>query len=123
MKPRLYLIAALLAVIVSSSGCLYRADILQGNRISSEVIDQLEIGMTQRQVEFLLGEPAIVDLYRPDIWHYILYVKSGEDDSVQKRSLRLQFENDLLIEIKGDRNLKLDSWISAVSFAATLFHL
>lgn len=109
MKPRLYFIATLLAVIVSSSGCLYRVDIHQGNRIGGEVIDQLEIGMTRRQVEFLLGEPALVDIYHPDTWHYILYVKSGEDGSVQKRSLSLKFDDDLLTEIKGDRDLKLDS--------------
>lgn len=65
--------------------------------------------MTRRQVEFLLGEPAIVDIYHPDTWHYILYVKSGEDDSVQKRVMSLQFVNELLTEIKGDRDLKLDS--------------
>lgn len=109
MKPRLLLFSALLAAIISSSGCLYRVDIHQGNRIDSTVIDQLAVGMTRRQVEFLLGEPAIVDIYHPDTWHYILYVKSGEDDSVQKRVMSLQFVNELLTEIKGDRDLKLDS--------------
>ncbi len=109
MKPRLLLFSALLAIIVTSSGCLYRVDIHQGNRIDYAVIDQLAIGMTRRQVEFLLGEPAIVDIYHPDTWHYVLYYKSGEDDSVQKRIMSLQFDNELLTEIKGDRDLKLDS--------------
>lgn len=109
MKSRLFLIATLLTAIVSSSGCIYRVDIHQGNRIGSEVIEQLELGMTRRQVQFLLGEPAIVDIYQPDIWHYVLYFKSGEDDSVQKRIMSLQFDKDLLTEIKGDSDLKLDS--------------
>ncbi len=109
MKPRLLLFSALLAAIVSSSGCLYRVDIQQGNRIGSEVINQLAIGMTRRQVEFLLGEPAIVDIYHPDTWHYVLYFKSGEDDSVQKSVMTLQFVDELLTEIEGDRDLKLDS--------------
>ncbi len=109
MKIRLYLIAALLVIIVSSSGCLYRIDIYQGNRINSAVISQLELGMTQRQVKFLLGEPAVVDIYHPDTWHYILYVKSGEDDSVHKRIMSLQFKNELLTEINGDRNLDLET--------------
>lgn len=96
-------------MIVSSTGCLYRMDIQQGNRIDQLAIAQLEPGMTKRQVEFLLGEPSIIDLYRPDIWHYVLYFKSGEDDSEQKRVLSLKFENDLLAEIKGDRSLTIDS--------------
>ena len=109
MKPRLFFIAVLLTAIVSSSGCIYRVDIHQGNRIDSEVIEQLELGMTRRQVQFLLGEPAIVDIYQPDIWHYVLYFKSGEDDRVQKSIMSLQFEEDLLTEIRGDRELKLNS--------------
>ncbi len=109
MKPRLLLFSVLLAAIVSFPGCLYRIDIVQGNRIGSEVIDQLVIGMTRRQVEFLLGEPAIVDIYYPDTWYYVLYVKSGDDLSVQKRVMSLQFVDELLTEINGDRDLKLDS--------------
>ena len=85
-------------------------DINQGNRIDSEVIGQLELGMTRRQVEFLLGEPSIVNMYRPDIWHYVMYHKSGEDDNEQKRVLKLKFEDDLLTEIDGDRNLLVDSY-------------
>ncbi|MCP4433485.1 MAG: outer membrane protein assembly factor BamE [Gammaproteobacteria bacterium] len=109
MKSRLIIIFALLGMIVSFTGCLYRVDIHQGNRIDNKVIEQLELGMTRRQVEFLLGEPSVVDLYRPDVWHYVMYYKSGEDDSEQKRVLRLKFDNDLLSEINGDRNLVLDS--------------
>lgn len=109
MKSHIVLILALLVAIITSQGCLYRVDIHQGNRINSQAIEQLELGMTQKQVEFLLGEPSIVDIYRPDIWHYVMYFKSGEDDSEQKRVLSLTFENDLLAEIKGDRELILDS--------------
>ncbi|MDH5352987.1 MAG: outer membrane protein assembly factor BamE [Gammaproteobacteria bacterium] len=80
-------------------------DILQGNRISAETIDQLELSMSRRQVEFLLGKPAIVDLYHPDTWYYVYYVRSGDDFSKTRKSMKLQFENDLLTEITGDRDL------------------
>ena len=80
-------------------------DIEQGNRIDSEVISQLELGMSRRQVEFLLGEPSVIDLYRPDIWHYIYFVRLGEDLSEEKRTMTLRFENDLLANIEGDRDL------------------
>ena len=80
-------------------------DIEQGNRINGEVISQLELGMSRRQVEFLLGEPSVIDLYRPDIWYYIYFVRLGEDLSEEKRTMTLRFENDLLDNIEGDRDL------------------
>ncbi|MFZ9038036.1 MAG: outer membrane protein assembly factor BamE [Gammaproteobacteria bacterium] len=43
-------------------------DIPQGNRIDPALAEQLEIGMSRSQVEFLLGTPAIVDAYHPDQW-------------------------------------------------------
>lgn len=109
MKSRIIIFIALATIIISLTGCLYRMDILQGNRIDQQAIGQLELGMTKRQVEFLLGEPSIVDFHRPEFWHYVMYYKSGEDDSEQKRVLSLKFENDRLSEIKGDQSLVLES--------------
>lgn len=106
-RPLRYLVI-LLAVMMPFSACLYRADIRQGNDLDNEAISQLKLGMNQRQVQFLLGEPAIVDLYHANTWHYVLYIKSGEDGRVQKRIMRLQFNNDQLTEISGDLNFELD---------------
>ncbi len=108
MKTRSFIVLILLAGIVTFSGCLYRMDIEQGNRINAEVIDQLELGMSRRQVEFLLGEPAIVDLYHPDTWHYVYYIRLGDDYSVEKSLMSLEFEDDLLARITGDRNLNAE---------------
>lgn len=88
-------------LIVTFSGCVYRMDVPQGNRIAADVIGQLEIGMSRNQVEFLLGSPAVVDPYRPDQWHYIYYLKAGEDSTVDQRHMTLTFTNDLLSAIDG----------------------
>ncbi|MCP4494020.1 MAG: outer membrane protein assembly factor BamE [Gammaproteobacteria bacterium] len=109
MKLRLSIIVTLVAAIVTSSGCLYRMDILQGNRINAEVIDQLKLGMSRRQVEFLLGKPAIVDIYHPGTWHYVYFLRSGDDLSEHKRLMSLKFENDLLKDIKGDTDFATKS--------------
>ena len=101
-------IPALLAigcVIVALSGCVYRMDIPQGNRIEPELVDQLKVGMSKNQVEFLLGTPAVVDLWRPDIWHYIVFYKTGSDGSIFQRRLTLTFDNNLLTDIEGSLNL------------------
>ena len=92
-----------LTLAVTLSGCVYRMDVPQGNRIEPEVIEQLKIGMSRRQVEFLMGAPAVVDLYRPDQWHYIYYLKTGDDGVIEQRRMTLTFTEDLLSAIEGDR--------------------
>ena len=89
---------------IALSACVYRMDIAQGNRIDASLINQLEIGMSQEQVEFLLGTPAIVDLYQPDQWHYVYYFKKGEDGSIEKRFMKLNFIGGLLATIDGGLN-------------------
>ncbi len=101
MKSRWFLILTLIAAIISLPACIYRIDIPQGNRISDEKIAQLEVGMSKRQVVFLLGEPAIRDIYHPDTWHYVYYLKSGEDGSIQKSVMILRFDGELLTLIEG----------------------
>ena len=91
-------------VIVASSGCVYRMDIPQGNRIDATLLQQLEIGMSRSQVEFLLGTPAVVDLYKPDKWHYVYYLKTGDDGEIEKKRMTLTFTNELLSEIDGSLN-------------------
>jgi len=79
-------------------------DIPQGNRIDPVLVEQLEIGMSRSQVRFLLGTPAIVDLYHPDQWHYVYYLKTGDDGSHEKRVMTLTFSGDLLSVIEGSFN-------------------
>jgi outer membrane protein assembly factor BamE len=90
--------------ILTLSACVYRMDIPQGNQIDAGVVEQLELGMSRNQVAFLLGTPAVVDLFQPDLWHYVYYKKSGEDGSIEKYDMRLTFNNDLLSAIDGEFN-------------------
>lgn len=101
MKIRQFSIIALVIAIVTLSACVYRQDILQGNRIDDKALQRLTIGMSKTQVEFLLGAPAIVDLYHPDAWHYIYFVKTGDDNSIDKRVMTLYFDQGLLTSIEG----------------------
>ena len=100
LLPIRTLIASLCAIIALSA-CVYRMDIEQGNRIETAQLEQLEIGMSKSQVEFLLGTAAVVDLYKPDLWHYVYYFKQGTSQ-IESRVLTLVFENGLLAQIDGD---------------------
>jgi outer membrane protein assembly factor BamE len=101
MNQRLIIIFALLTLIVTSSACVYRIDIPQGNRIDAETVEQLKTGMSMRQVEFLLGTPAIEDPYHADQWHYVYYMKRGETGDIDKRVMTLHFTDGVLAEIEG----------------------
>ena len=102
MKQQLSRKIFLLAAIVALSACVYRMDVPQGNRINTDTVGQLEIGMSRNQVEFLLGSPAIVGPYQPDQWHYVYYFKNGETSKVEKSVMTLTFTGDLLQSIEGD---------------------
>jgi outer membrane protein assembly factor BamE len=101
MKLRQLFIYAFLTSIVTLSACVYRQDILQGNRINDEKLVQLEVGMTKVQVGFLLGTPALIDSHHPDDWHYIHYIKVGDSGDIDKRVMTLRFDKNLLKSIEG----------------------
>jgi len=86
-------------------GCVYRANIAQGNLIKQEDLDQVEIGMTRNQIRFLLGTPMIGDPFHTDRWDYVYYLKIGRKDAVFKRWVSVFFEDDRVSEIRKDQEL------------------
>lgn len=94
-----YLFAFL--IIVTSHACVYRMDIPQGNRIEADKLQQLEIGMTRKQVEFLLGKPAISDPYHSNEAYYIYYLYKGDSEQAEEKTMVLTYENDTLVKIDG----------------------
>ena len=81
------------------SGCEpHRIDIQQGNAVKPEMAEKLKIGMTRKQVVFLLGTPSLSDPFHQDRWDYIYYLKPGNRD-VKYSRLTLYFENDKLVKI------------------------
>ena len=104
MKPSFRFIRLLLYLgTLVLAGCIYRMDIPQGNRIDPATVEQLELGMTRNQVRFLLGTPAVLDPMRPDEWHYIYYMKTG-NNKAERRNMMLSFTGDSLTRIEGSLN-------------------
>jgi outer membrane protein assembly factor BamE len=88
-----------------SSGCVYRANIAQGNLVKEEDLEQVEVGMTKNQVRFLLGTPMIDDPFNSQRWDYVYYLKIGRRDATFKRWVSIFFENELVSEIRNDQEL------------------
>ena len=90
------------------SACVYQAPISQGNLLKQEDIDQVELGMTRSQVRFLLGTPMIDDPFHADQWDYVYYLKLGRRDAAFKRWISVEFDGDLVSEIRKDQELNPD---------------
>ena len=102
---RFLIIAIILASLAVSSGCVYRLSIAQGNLIEQEDLDQVEVGMTRNQVRFLLGTPMIDDPFHKDRWDYVYFLKIGREDATFKRWVSVEFEDNVVSEIRKDQEL------------------
>jgi outer membrane protein assembly factor BamE (lipoprotein component of BamABCDE complex) len=87
---------------------VYKIAIAQGNIITQEMIDQLEPGMTRRQVIFVMGSPLVRDPYSQDRWDYVFNYQPGGGVRGQER-MTLFFENEQLVSMNGDFEPGLES--------------
>ena len=80
---------------------VYRIDVEQGNIVTQEMADQLQPGMSRRQVRYILGTPLIEDSFNDNRWDYS-YVKRNGRDVLEESRLIVIFEEDSLVEVRGD---------------------
>ncbi|WP_106475808.1 outer membrane protein assembly factor BamE [Phytohalomonas tamaricis] len=90
------------------SGCslfsVYKRDLPQGNLIKPEMVQQLQLGMTREQVQYVMGSPLLEDPFNTNQWDYVYRMKTAEDDIVEKR-VTLTFDDSRLAEIHSSDNL------------------
>jgi len=106
---RTLLVSLLCALALTSlTGCgfvgfpgVYRINVEQGNIIDQEKVDKLKIGMSRRQVRFILGTPLVEDSFNPDRWDYTHTIRNGKNSILDQR-LTVFFEGDKLARIEGD---------------------
>ena len=88
-----------LSAAVMLSGCVYKVDIQQGNDITEEMVAQLEVGMTKREVTRILGLPLITDPFHKDRWDYYYSLRNGKSGETIQHIASLKFDGDRLSEI------------------------
>ena len=95
----------LLFIGVIIAGCsipkTYEVVISQGNLVDQEMMDKLEVGMTESQVKFVMGSPLISDTFYPNRWDYFTSVTQGTKTYTEQR-ISLYFENDKLARWEGE---------------------
>lgn len=104
MRKSILLVLTLFCLTVAS-GCVYRANISQGNLIKQEDLDQVQVSMTKNQVRFLLGTPMISDPFSRNRWDYVYYINIGRDAATRKRWVSVYFEDEIVSEIRPDQEL------------------
>ena len=92
----------LAAVLLLYSACVYRIDIQQGNLLEESLIEQVEVGMTRSQVQFLLGTPMVSDSFHRNRWDYTYYLKRGRSRDVERRWFIVFFQEDTVVRMDRD---------------------
>lgn len=101
--PQSIRLALLGCVVAIATGCglIYKTDINQGNLLDERTVEQLEIGMTKRQVQVLMGTPSIQSPFHQSRWDYTASI-SRRGGAPEIRTLTLTFDGDRLASIDGD---------------------
>ncbi len=84
--------SAVLMLILS--GCAlrpYQNPIEQGILLSPSQISQVQVGMTQDQVSYILGTPNLVDPYHANTWYYI-YTNEQDYKPLVQHNLLINFD-------------------------------
>ena len=104
MKINLKVITLLLSILLLSSCSIpriFQVVISQGNLVDQEMLDKLEIGMTESQVKFVMGTPLISDTFYPNRWDYFTSVTQGEN-SYTNQKITLYFKDNKLVSWEGE---------------------
>ncbi|UUZ52405.1 outer membrane protein assembly factor BamE [Massilia sp. H-1] len=54
------------------------------------MLEQLQVGQTRAQVQFILGTPLLVDIFHADRWDYPFYLTRGDGERTSARVGLLQ---------------------------------
>ena len=93
-------IASLSTTACSRYHLTHKIDVQQGNVITQDEVNQLEPGMSRRQVQYVMGSPMIADVFHQDRWDYIYMFQPGYGEMLEER-VTLYFENDQLSRVSG----------------------
>ena len=103
------LITLLVGLSLGLAGCsswrdfslVHKPDIQQGNIITPEMVAELKLGMSKRQVRFVLGTPILIDVFHQERWDYTFTMKKRNEPLEIKR-FTVYFKNDELVDYEGD---------------------
>jgi outer membrane protein assembly factor BamE len=98
-----------LLLTVSLAGCsnfrfpwVHKINVQQGHIVTQEMVDQLKVGMSKRQVRFVLGNSLLPNTFNDDRWEYPYSVRKGSDGEITSYLFTVYFDNDKMTRYEGD---------------------
>jgi outer membrane protein assembly factor BamE len=89
------------AASVATALTPYKVDILQGNVLTQEQVQVLQVGMSREQVRDILGTPLLASVFHAQRWDYVFTLKR-QGQAPQRRQLSLWFKDNRLERFDGD---------------------
>jgi outer membrane protein assembly factor BamE len=91
----------------------YKVEVVQGNFISREQVEQLKPGLSRQAVRDLLGTPLVTSVFHADRWDYVFTIRR---DGVQSEPRRLTvfFKGDALDRFEGDTMPSESEFVAAI---------
>jgi outer membrane protein assembly factor BamE len=80
---------------------VYKLTVQQGNIVTQDMIEELKVGMTKRQVAYVMGTPLIRSPYQQERWDY-LYTLERRDKVVKSYQVTLFFKDELYTRLEGE---------------------
>jgi len=82
----------------------YRVEIVQGNVVTKEQMQQVKPGMTRTQVRDAIGSPLLTDVFHDTRWDYVFTIRR-QGTAPQSRRIQLTFDGDQLAKIDAPEDL------------------
>lgn len=101
---------------VSSLGGLvtpYKIDIVQGNVVTREQAQALQVGMSRQQVRELLGSPLLASVFHADRWDYVFTFRR-QGQATQQRKLTVYFKTEALERFEADELPSEEEFVSSL---------
>jgi len=80
--------------------CVYRPQIKQGNFLTDKNIAKVKPGMTEAQVQFVLGPAMVKDPLHPNRWDYVYYFNPDNGQPKQNEHVVVMFKDGKVVSIK-----------------------
>jgi outer membrane protein assembly factor BamE len=71
----------------------YRMEVVQGNVVTREMIEQLKPGLSRDQVRNLLGSPLLTDVFHAQRWDYV-FTLDRQGTAPQQRRITIHFDGE-----------------------------
>ncbi|OCG21746.1 MULTISPECIES: outer membrane protein assembly factor BamE [unclassified Gilliamella] len=80
---------------------VYRPDINQGNYVTQDAIDLLQVGQNKKQVVFIMGAPMLTSVFGGNVWYYV-FRQQPQHGAVSQRMYAVYFdEKGIVKDIKA----------------------